>query len=45
MTPFSDPATVSGYAQKTARLVPGLADLHRMAGVLLAERAPADARI
>ena len=45
MTPFSDPATVSGYAQKTARLVPGLADLHRMAGVLLAEHAPADARI
>lgn len=45
MTPFSDPAAVSGYAQRTARLVPGLADLHRMAGVLLAEHAPADARI
>lgn len=45
MTPFSDPAAVSGYAQKTARIVPGLADLHRMAGVLLAEHAPKDARI
>ncbi|MGO4395906.1 class I SAM-dependent methyltransferase [Variovorax sp. M-6] len=45
MTPFSDPAAVSTYAEKTARIVPGLRDLHRMAGVLLAERAPADARI
>ena len=45
MTPFSDPAAVSSYAERTARIVPGLRDLHRMAGVLLAERAPADARI
>ncbi len=45
MTPFSDPTAVSGYAERTARIVPGLLDLHRMAGVLLAERAPADARI
>ncbi|GAA5236252.1 class I SAM-dependent methyltransferase [Verticiella sediminum] len=45
MTPFSNPAAVSSYAQRTARIVPGLRDLHRMAGVLLAERAPADARI
>ncbi|MDS1138973.1 class I SAM-dependent methyltransferase [Pusillimonas sp. SM2304] len=45
MNPFSDPAAVSGYAGRTARIVPGLRDLHRMAGVLLAERAPADARI
>lgn len=45
MTSFSDPAAVSGYAERTARIVPGLCDLHRMAGVLLAERAPADARI
>lgn len=42
---FSEPATVSSYAERTARIVPGLLDLHRMAGVLLAERAPADARI
>lgn len=45
MTPFSDPAAVSGYAERTARIVPGLRDLHRMTGALLAERAPANARI
>lgn len=45
MTPFSDPTAVSDYAERTARIVPGLRDLHRMVGVLLAERAPADARI
>lgn len=45
MSTFSDPATVASYAERTARIVPGLRDLHRMAGVLLAERAPADARI
>ncbi|MCD9033481.1 class I SAM-dependent methyltransferase [Luteimonas sp. Y-2-2-4F] len=45
MTAFSDPATVAGYAGRTARIVPALHDLHRMSGVLLAERAPADARI
>lgn len=42
---FSDPDAVSGYAERTARLVPGLRDLHRMAALLLAERAPAAARI
>jgi tRNA (cmo5U34)-methyltransferase len=42
---FSDPTVVSGYADKAARLVPGLRDLHKMAGVLLAERAPVDARV
>lgn len=45
MSTFSDPATVASYAERTARIVPGLHDLHRMAGVLLAECAPADARI
>ena len=45
MNPVSDPAAVSSYAERTARIVPGIAGLHRMAGVLLAERAPADARI
>ncbi|MBB5206601.1 class I SAM-dependent methyltransferase [Chiayiivirga flava] len=45
MIPFSDPVVVAGYAERTARIVPGLRDLHTMAGVLLAERAPADARI
>jgi tRNA (cmo5U34)-methyltransferase len=45
MTSFSDPTLVSNYAEKTARIVPGLRDLHKMANVLLAERAPADARV
>jgi len=45
MTPFSTPAAISGYAERVARLVPGLRDLHRMAGVLLAEQAPGDARM
>lgn len=45
MTPFSDPAAVKDYREKTARLVPGLGDLHKMAGVLLAEHASAAARI
>jgi tRNA (cmo5U34)-methyltransferase len=45
MTGFSDPVTVSSYAEKAVRNVPGLRDLHKMVGVLLAERAPADARI
>lgn len=45
MTPFSDPAAVSNYAERTARIVPGLRDLQKMAGVLLAQRAPAGARI
>lgn len=43
--PFSDPVAVSTYAERTARIVPGLQDLHRMAAVLLAERAPAAARV
>ncbi|BAV99889.1 class I SAM-dependent methyltransferase [Lysobacter enzymogenes] len=42
---FSDPQAVSRYAERTARIVPGLRDLHAMAGLLLAERAPADARV
>jgi tRNA (cmo5U34)-methyltransferase len=45
MTAVCDPVGVSGYGERTARLVPGLRDLHKMVGVLLAERAPADARI
>jgi tRNA (cmo5U34)-methyltransferase len=42
---FSNPGAVSGYAERTARIVPGLRDLHKMASVLMAERAPCDARI
>ncbi len=44
-TAFSDPDMVSDYAERTARLVPGLRDLHRMAGLLLAEKVPADGRV
>lgn len=36
---------VSGYAERVARHVPGLRDLHRMAGLLLAERVPASGRV
>lgn len=42
---FFDPAVAAAYAQGTARKVPGLADLHRMAMLLLAERASLTARI
>ncbi|BCB19293.1 class I SAM-dependent methyltransferase [Bosea sp. ANAM02] len=45
MDAFSDPQAVSRYAEGPPRLVPGFADLQRMAGLLLAERAPDDARI
>lgn len=42
---FTDPAMVDRYADDTPRRVPGLDDLHRMALLLLAERAPAAANI
>ena len=45
MSSFNDPAVVAGYAEATPKKVPGLADLHRMAAILLAERAPDDAEI
>jgi len=40
MHPFTDPALVAGYAEGAPRKVPGFADLHRMAMLLLAEHAP-----
>jgi tRNA (cmo5U34)-methyltransferase len=40
MQPFTDPVMIAGYLQDTPRKVPGLADLHRMAMLLLAEHAP-----
>lgn len=43
--PFNDPAATLSYADRTHRLVPGYDDLLRMAGVLAAERAPADAQV
>jgi len=42
---FSDPEIVAHYSDGPRRFVPGLADLHRMTGLLLAERAPADAQV
>jgi tRNA (cmo5U34)-methyltransferase len=45
MDAFSDPQAVARYAEGPPRLVPGFADLQRMAVLLLAERAPPDARV
>lgn len=45
MPPFSDPNAVARYADNTARLVPGLRDLQRMAGLLLAEHCGDGARV
>jgi tRNA (cmo5U34)-methyltransferase len=42
---FSGPQAISDYAERTARLVPGLHDMQRMAAVLLAEGVPAKARV
>jgi tRNA (cmo5U34)-methyltransferase len=45
MDAFSNPQTIARYAAGPPRLVPGFADLQRMVMLLLAERAPDDARI
>lgn len=45
MHPFSDPAAATSYAAQTRAKVPGLDDLHRMVTLLLAEQAPAGARM
>jgi tRNA (cmo5U34)-methyltransferase len=45
MTMFTDPQTVANYTSGPARMVPGFADLHKMAGILMAERCPPNARI
>ena len=42
---FRDPEAVARYAEGPPRIVPGFADLQRMATLLLAERAPKDARV
>lgn len=44
-SPFSDPQAVARYAEGPPRMVPGYADLQRMAAVLLAEHAADDARV
>jgi tRNA (cmo5U34)-methyltransferase len=41
--PFNDALAVADYASRTSRLVPGWADLQRMAALLVAERAPEQA--
>ena len=38
--PFANRSMVGSYAVETPRKVPGLADLHRMVGLLLSEQAP-----
>lgn len=45
LKPFADPEAVARYTDGPPRFVPGFADLHRMSAILLAERAPADARV
>lgn len=42
---FNDPMAVSAYADKARRLVPGWADLQKMVALLVAERAPEQARV
>lgn len=44
-SPFANAAAIASYTQEAPRKVPGLADLHRMAMLLLAEQAPGAARI
>lgn len=43
--PFIDPAAVASYVANAPLKVPGLADLHRMVMLLLAEQTPGDAHI
>lgn len=45
LAPFSNPEAVARYAEGPPRFVPGFADLHRMSAIVLAERAPEDARV
>jgi tRNA (cmo5U34)-methyltransferase len=42
---FDDASLVASYAERAPRTVPGYHDIHTMASVLLAERAPDDARV
>ncbi|TKT69472.1 class I SAM-dependent methyltransferase [Aquamicrobium sp. LC103] len=45
LTPFMNPAAVASYGEETPKKVPGLADLHRMTALLLAEREPGPAHM
>lgn len=42
---FSNPQKVARYAEGPPRYVPGFEALHRMTGILLAERAPPNAKV
>ena len=44
-SPFANPTAIASYTEDTPRKVPGLADLHRMAMLLLAEQTPGAAHI
>jgi tRNA (cmo5U34)-methyltransferase len=44
-TAFSNASALTDYAEKTARIVPGLHDLQTMAALLVAERAPESANV
>lgn len=39
-SPFANPSAITSYVEDAPRKVPGLADLHRMMMLLLAEKAP-----
>ena len=45
MSSFADPAAVANYLEGPVRKVPGLAALHRMSELLLAEVVPEDGRV
>jgi tRNA (cmo5U34)-methyltransferase len=45
LTAFMNPAAVAAYGEETPKKVPGLADLHRMSELLLAEQAPGPAHM
>jgi tRNA (cmo5U34)-methyltransferase len=42
---FADPQAVARYAEGPPRVVPGFANMQRTTRLLLAERAPDDARV
>jgi tRNA (cmo5U34)-methyltransferase len=42
---FGDASLVASYTEQAPRTVPGYHDIHTMASVLIAERAPVDARV
>lgn len=45
MSDATHPGDAASYAERVARHVPGLHDMHRMAGILLAEHVPQDGRV